>query len=203
MLQREGIDCNLTLMFSLAQAIACADAKAFLISPFVGRILDWHVKAGGGPYDGETDPGVVSVRAIYAYYKNYGINTVVMGASFRNTGEIERFGRLRPTDDLAAIAGRTRPQDEGPLARRLDPKSPGPAPAKIDTRREDVPLDAQRGRDGDGEAGRRHPPIRQGSRGRCAISSREGWRRRLEPPYPHPAIAVAGREPKRPALPNS
>ena len=62
MLQREGIDCNLTLIFSLAQAIACADAKAFLISPFVGRILDWHVKAGGGPYTSETDPGVVSVR---------------------------------------------------------------------------------------------------------------------------------------------
>ena len=88
-LQREGIDCNLTLIFSLAQAIACADAKAFLISPFVGRILDWHVKAGGGPYDSETDPGVVSVRSIYAYYKTYGIRTVVMGASFRNIGEIE------------------------------------------------------------------------------------------------------------------
>ena len=88
-LQREGIDCNLTLLFSLPQAIACAEAGAFLISPFVGRILDWHVKAGGGPYTGETDPGVVSVRRIYAYYKAHGMRTVVMGASFRNAGEIE------------------------------------------------------------------------------------------------------------------
>lgn len=88
-LRREGIDCNLTLLFSLVQAAACADAGAFLISPFVGRILDWHVKAGGGPYDAETDPGVLSVRRIYAYYKAYGIKTVVMGASFRNSGEIE------------------------------------------------------------------------------------------------------------------
>jgi transaldolase len=88
-LQAEGIDCNMTLIFSLAQAIAAADAKAFLISPFVGRILDWHVKAGGGPYDSDSDPGVKSVRAIYAYYKAYGIKTFVMGASFRNTDEIE------------------------------------------------------------------------------------------------------------------
>ena len=68
-LQGEGIDCNLTLLFALPQAVAAADAKAFLVSPFVGRILDWHVKAGGGPDTAETDPGVVSVRAIYAYYK--------------------------------------------------------------------------------------------------------------------------------------
>ena len=88
-LQREGIDCNMTLIFSLAQAAACADAGAFLISPFVGRILDWHVKAEGKSFTPETDPGVVSVRQIYAYYKANGINTVVMGASFRNAGEIE------------------------------------------------------------------------------------------------------------------
>src|SRR3984885_8548842 len=88
-LQKEGIDCNMTLLFSLAQAIACAGAHAFLISPFVGRILDWHVKAGGGPYTAETDPGVVSVHTIYAYYKSYSIGTVVMGASFRNVSEIE------------------------------------------------------------------------------------------------------------------
>jgi transaldolase len=88
-LQKEGIDCNLTLLFCQAQAQACAEAGVFLISPFVGRILDWHVKAGGGPYTGETDPGVVSVRNIYASYKAQGVKTVVMGASFRNTGEIE------------------------------------------------------------------------------------------------------------------
>jgi transaldolase len=88
-LQKEGIDCNLTLLFSQVQAQACAEAGVFLISPFVGRILDWHVKAGGGPYTGETDPGVLSVRKIYASYKAQGIKTVVMGASFRNVGEIE------------------------------------------------------------------------------------------------------------------
>ncbi len=130
-LQREGIDCNLTLIFSLAQALACANAKAFLISPFVGRILDWHVKAGGGPYDSETDPGVVSVRSIYAYYKNYDIKTVVMGASFRNIGEITALAgcdRLTISPQLLAELAK----DEGPLPRRLDPASPGAAPARID-----------------------------------------------------------------------
>ncbi|WP_069877643.1 transaldolase [Bosea sp. BIWAKO-01] len=129
-LQGEGVDCNLTLLFSLPQAIACADAKAFLISPFVGRILDWHVKAGGGPYTAETDPGVVSVRTIYAYYKAYGIDTVVMGASFRNTGEIEALaGCDRLTigpgllDELAAA--------QGDLPRRLAPDNSGKPPAKL------------------------------------------------------------------------
>ncbi|MCD2174453.1 transaldolase [Rhizobium sp. C4] len=88
-LEKEGINCNLTLLFSMAQAIACADAGVFLISPFVGRILDWYKKATGENYTSETDPGVVSVRAIYNYYKAHGIKTVVMGASFRNIGEIE------------------------------------------------------------------------------------------------------------------
>jgi transaldolase len=88
-LQKQGIDCNMTLIFSIAQAAACADANAFLISPFVGRILDWYVKSTGQTYTAETDPGVLSVRAIYAYYKTHGIKTVVMGASFRNIGEIE------------------------------------------------------------------------------------------------------------------
>nr|PZN44959.1 MAG: transaldolase [Pseudomonadota bacterium] len=129
-LQREGIDCNLTLLFSLVQAAACADAGVFLISPFVGRILDWHVKAGGGPYTAETDPGVQSVRRIYAYYKAHGIKTVVMGASFRNTGEIEALAgcdrlTIGPAlmDQLAA--------EEGPLPRRLDPANVGEAPARM------------------------------------------------------------------------
>ncbi len=129
-LQREGIDCNMTLMFSLAQAIAAADAGAFLVSPFVGRIFDWHVKAGGGPYDGETDPGVKSVREIYAYYKMNGIKTVVMGASFRNAGEIEALAgcdRLTISPEwLDHLA-----KDQGPLPRRLDPAKPGPAPARM------------------------------------------------------------------------
>ncbi len=88
-LEKEGINCNLTLLFSMAQAVACADAGVFLISPFVGRILDWYKKSTGENYTSETDPGVVSVRAIYNYYKAHGIKTVVMGASFRNIGEIE------------------------------------------------------------------------------------------------------------------
>jgi len=129
-LQREGIDCNLTLMFSLAQAIACADARAFLISPFVGRIFDWHVKAGGGPYTGETDPGVQSVRAIYAYYKTYGVSTAVMGASFRNVGEIEALAgcdRLTISPHLLDELAR----DDGTLARKMSPDAPGPAPARV------------------------------------------------------------------------
>jgi transaldolase len=89
-LQGEGIDCNLTLLFSMAQAVACADAGAFLISPFVGRITDWYKKAEGVEgYDPDEDPGVKSVRRIYDYYKSNGIQTVVMGASFRNIDQIK------------------------------------------------------------------------------------------------------------------
>ncbi|GGK33606.1 transaldolase [Salinarimonas ramus] len=129
-LQREGIDCNLTLLFSLVQAAACADAGAFLISPFVGRILDWHVKAGGGPYEAETDPGVLSVRRIYAYYKAHGIDTVVMGASFRNAGEIEALaGCDRLTISPALLEALA--ADEGPLPRRLSPETAGEAPARM------------------------------------------------------------------------
>ena len=82
-LQLQGIDCNLTLLFSVAQAKACADAGAFLISPFVGRIADWFAKSTGQTFAPEADPGVLSVRRIYDYYKRSGITTVVMGASFR------------------------------------------------------------------------------------------------------------------------
>lgn len=88
-LEKEGVKCNLTLLFSQAQARACADANVFLISPFVGRILDWHVANGlEKPTDPLNDPGVQSVCSIYEFYKRHGYNTVVMGASFRNTGEI-------------------------------------------------------------------------------------------------------------------
>merc|ERR1719198_1506239 len=87
-LEKEGITCNLTLLFSLVQAVACAEAGATLISPFVGRILDWYKAKTGSTYGAEDDPGVVSVRSIYGYYKKFGHKTIVMGASFRNTGEI-------------------------------------------------------------------------------------------------------------------
>lgn len=86
---KHGIHCNLTLLFSFVQAVACAEAKVTLISPFVGRILDWFKASTGKEYDGETDPGVISVRKIFNYYKKYSYDTIVMGASFRNTGEIK------------------------------------------------------------------------------------------------------------------
>ena len=86
--QKEGIQCNLTLMFSLPQAVACAEAGARLISPFVGRIYDWFKKSTGKEYVGAEDPGVKSVKQIYAYYKKFGYPTQVMGASFRNMGQI-------------------------------------------------------------------------------------------------------------------
>ena len=87
-LEREGINCNLTLLFGFAQARACAEAGATLISPFVGRILDWHKAKSGGDFTAEEDPGVLSVQRIYAYYKAHGYPTIVMGASFRNRNEI-------------------------------------------------------------------------------------------------------------------
>lgn len=87
-LEKEGINCNLTLLFGFGQARACAEAGVFLISPFVGRILDWYKAKTGETYTSETDPGVISVRKIYAYYKEHGYKTVVMGASFRNIGEV-------------------------------------------------------------------------------------------------------------------
>ena len=87
-LEKEGINCNLTLLFSFAQARACAEAGAFLISPFVGRILDWYKAKTGESYTAENDPGVKSVKAIYQYYKQHGYSTVVMGASFRSPEEV-------------------------------------------------------------------------------------------------------------------
>lgn len=87
-LEKEGINCNLTLLFSFAQARACAEAGVFLISPFVGRIMDWYKKNEGRDFAAQEDPGVQSVTSIYNYYKTFGYKTVVMGASFRNIGEI-------------------------------------------------------------------------------------------------------------------
>ena len=88
-LEKEGITCNLTLIFSIAQAIACADAGCTLISPFVGRIMDWYKRSKGvDKFEPSEDPGVMSVTAIYNDYKKFGYETIVMGASFRNSGEI-------------------------------------------------------------------------------------------------------------------
>lgn len=120
-LEKEKIHCNMTLMFSLAQAIGCANAKATLISPFVGRILDWYKKhEGKESYPAKEDPGVLSVTAIYHYYKHQGINTQIMGASFRNVGEITELAGC----DLLTISPkllRELQQAEGPLVRKLDP----------------------------------------------------------------------------------
>ena len=122
-LQKEGIDCNLTLLFSFSQAAACADAGAFLISPFVGRILDWY-KANTdvkeyAPFD---DPGVQSVTKIYNYYKTHGYNTVVMGASFRNTGELEALAGCDRLTISPALLGELE-ADTGSLERVLTPES--------------------------------------------------------------------------------
>jgi len=87
-LEQDGIHCNLTLLFSLVQAVACAEAGVKLISPFVGRIFDWYKKSTGTDYQGADDPGVQSVKRIYQYYRTFGFNTEVMGASFRNTSQI-------------------------------------------------------------------------------------------------------------------
>jgi transaldolase len=110
-LEKEGITCNLTLIFSMAQAIACAEAGCTLISPFVGRIMDWHKKDQGvAGFSGPEDPGVISVTSIFNYYKKHGHNTIVMGASFRNTGEIiELTGcdRLTIAPDLLDKLGAT------------------------------------------------------------------------------------------------
>ncbi len=131
-LQKEGIDCNMTLIFSLAQAIAAANAGAFLISPFVGRIMDWFKAKEGKDYTPENDPGVKSVREIYAYYKAYGIKTAVMGASFRNIGEIEALAgcdRLTISPDLLEKLA----ADQGELPRMLDAqKAAKQAPPRID-----------------------------------------------------------------------
>ncbi len=120
-LEKEGIHCNLTLLFGLHQAIACAEAKVTLISPFVGRILDWYKKDTGKDYVGADDPGVKSVTTIYNYYKKFGYKTQVMGASFRNTGEIVELAG----SDLLTIAPKLLGELQaatGTLERKLDPE---------------------------------------------------------------------------------
>ena len=121
-LEKEGIHCNMTLMFSLPQAIAAADAKATLISPFVGRILDWHKKNDGvESYPPPEDPGVKSVNLIYNYYKKMGITTQIMGASFRNIGEILELAGC----DLLTIAPKfleALRESDAPVPRKLNPE---------------------------------------------------------------------------------
>lgn len=120
-LEKEGIHCNMTLMFSMAQAIACAEAGATLISPFVGRILDWYKTNTGKDYPAHEDPGVISVTSIYNYYKKFGYNTQIMGASFRNSGEILELAGC----DLLTISPKL-------LKELQDTK--GDVPKKLDTK---------------------------------------------------------------------
>jgi len=123
-LQQRGINCNLTLLFSFCQAVACGQARVQLISPFVGRIYDWYKKSAGASWDeaassGANDPGVKSVRQIYEYYKHFDIRTEVMGASFRNTGQILALAGC----DLLTISPELLAQlaaSEGPVQRALD-----------------------------------------------------------------------------------
>ena len=120
-LETEGIHCNMTLLFGLHQAVACAEAKVTLISPFVGRILDWYKANENKDYSGPKDPGVRSVTEIYHYYKKFGYKTVVMGASFRNTNEIIELAGC----DLLTIAPKLLEElqtTEGVLIRKLDPR---------------------------------------------------------------------------------
>lgn len=121
-LEREGIHCNLTLLFGIHQAVACAEAGVTLISPFVGRILDWYKKDTGKDFHGADDPGVQSVTKIYNYFKKFGYKTVVMGASFRNIGEIEQLAGC----DLLTISPQLLGELESTqaeLPRKLDPSA--------------------------------------------------------------------------------
>ncbi|WP_425915196.1 transaldolase [Pseudomonas sp. GWSMS-1] len=125
-LEKAGIQCNLTLLFGFAQAQACADAGVFLISPFVGRIYDWYKKAEGRDFVGAEDPGVQSVTRIYNYYKANAYQTVVMGASFRNIGQIEQLAgcdRLTISPELLQQLA----DDTSPLQRKLNPGQPAQA----------------------------------------------------------------------------
>jgi transaldolase len=133
-LQKEGINCNMTLLFSLPQAVACAEAKAKLISPFVGRILDWYKKNTGKDYSASEDPGVVSVREIYAYYKKFGHETEVMGASFRNKDEVLELAGCDLLTISPSLLGELKASN-APVERKLSPQM-----AK-DSKLEKLPLD--------------------------------------------------------------
>jgi transaldolase len=124
---KHGIHCNLTLLFSFSQAVACAEAGVTLISPFVGRILDWYKKSTGKTYEGKEDPGVVSVTKIYNYYKQNGYKTIVMGASFRNTSEIVELAGCDFLTISPSLLGELH-QTNGSLERKLSPEKAAASP---------------------------------------------------------------------------
>ena len=136
-LQRDGINCNLTLLFSLAQAVACAEAKVRLISPFVGRIMDWYKAKEKKEFAPAEDPGVISVKEIYSYYKKFGYDTQVMGASFRNVGEIQELAGC----DLLTISPNLLAdlqKSTAPLTRKLSPE------LALASKLEKIPLDEKK-----------------------------------------------------------
>ena len=136
-LQRDGINCNMTLLFSLPQAVACAEAKAKLISPFVGRIMDWYKAKEKKEFAPAEDPGVISVKEIYSYYKKFGHATEVMGASFRNVGEIQELAGC----DLLTISPQLMGELQNttaPLPRKLSPE------IARDSKIEKIPLDEKK-----------------------------------------------------------
>jgi transaldolase len=128
-LQKEGINCNLTLLFSFPQAVACAEAGVRLISPFVGRILDWYKKNTGKTYAGHEDPGVISVAKIYTYYKKFGYKTEIMGASFRNKDEILELAGCDLLTISPALLHELKATND-PVVRKLDPDAAKDADVK-------------------------------------------------------------------------
>ena len=163
-LEKEGIHCNLTLLFGVHQAVACAEAKVTLISPFVGRILDWYKKDTGKDYEGAEDPGVQSVTKIYHYFKKFGYKTVVMGASFRNIGEIKELAGC----DLLTIAPKLLEElknTQGELPRKLDPEEAKKLQIeKIPMDEADLREDARGGSDGARQAEGRDRRLQRGAR---------------------------------------
>ena len=159
-LEKEGIHCNLTLLFSFPQAVACAEAGVTLISPFVGRIHDWYCKERGvKDIPATEDPGVHSVIQIYNYFKKFDYRTEVMGASFRNIGEITELAGCDLLTISPELLGELQ-KTEGTLTRKLSAETASCTEAREDpSRREDLPLDAQRRRHGHRKAGRRHSPV--------------------------------------------
>jgi transaldolase len=136
-LQREGINCNMTLLFSLAQAVACAEAKAKLISPFVGRIMDWYKAKEKKEFAPAGDPGVISVKEIYAYYNKFGYATEIMGASFRNIGEIQELAGCDLLTISPQLLGELQ-KNSAPLARKLSPE------IARESKIEKIPLDEKK-----------------------------------------------------------
>jgi transaldolase len=136
-LQRESINCNLTLLFSLAQAVACAEAKVKLISPFVGRIMDWYKAKEKKDFAPAEDPGVISVKEIYSYYKKFGHATEVMGASFRNVGEIQELAGCDLLTISPQLLGELQ-KSTAPLERKLSPE------IARESKIEKIPLDEKK-----------------------------------------------------------